>query len=416
MTEPRPRPRARLRARLRTRVGRLPLTRELTVLSLAAFATAIGIGILAPTLPLLARDFGVSNTGAAAVVSAFALARLVCGAVMVRLAHRADTRRVMLWGLAVLAVSSALAGWATSYPVLLSLRIAGGVGSAMFSVSGMALVTRHAPATARARATGVYIGALLLGTALGPAAGIPFAGISLRAKLFCYAVLAALSFLLVLIGLPRGDASRPAEQGTARKRTPLRQFLRGRPYLVVLTLNFAVTWCLGVRGSLIPLHMVENLGESASLVGWVLFSSAVFNILLLPLGGRISDREGWRPVLLTGCALAALGLLTTAAVPQLWALFLGLILFGAGAGILEPPSGAVLAEVSRDGDTTPVALHSTAGDLGMILGPLAMGALADGLSFTWAFAVTTAVMAAPLLLALGPGGREGDERRTGARK
>ena len=61
--------------------SRLP--REVYVLGLIAFCVAVGFGVLVPVLPVFARSFGVDNFEVGAVVSAFALMRLVCSGVTV---------------------------------------------------------------------------------------------------------------------------------------------------------------------------------------------------------------------------------------------------------------------------------------------------------------------------------------------
>ena len=48
------------------------------VLGLIAFCVAVGFGVLVPVLPVFARSFGVGNLEVGAVISAFALMRLVC--------------------------------------------------------------------------------------------------------------------------------------------------------------------------------------------------------------------------------------------------------------------------------------------------------------------------------------------------
>ncbi|MCW2572896.1 MAG: putative major facilitator superfamily transporter, partial [Frankiales bacterium] len=53
------------------------LPRETFVLALVAFCVALGFGIVVPAVPLFALQFGVGTTAAGAVVSAFALMRLV---------------------------------------------------------------------------------------------------------------------------------------------------------------------------------------------------------------------------------------------------------------------------------------------------------------------------------------------------
>ena len=108
---------------------------EVAVLAAVAFFVAAGFGIVAPAIPLFARSFGVSRTAAGAVVSAFALMRLSSALGVGRLVNRIGERIVLGTGIAIVAVSSALAGFASDYVQLLVLRGAGGIGSAMFSVS-----------------------------------------------------------------------------------------------------------------------------------------------------------------------------------------------------------------------------------------------------------------------------------------
>ena len=114
------------------------LPREVRVLVAVAFFVALGFGIVAPALPVFARDFGVGKASAAAVISAFAIMRIAFAFPAGRLLDRFGERIVMATGIGIVAVSSMLAGSAQSYTELITLRGIGGVGSAMFSVSATA--------------------------------------------------------------------------------------------------------------------------------------------------------------------------------------------------------------------------------------------------------------------------------------
>src|SRR4051812_50106445 len=95
---------------------------------------ALGFGLVAPALPLFAREFGVGKAAAGAVVAAFALMRLVMAPFVGRMVNAVGERLLLATGIGVVAVSSALAGLSQSYWQLLVLRGAGGIGSIMFSV------------------------------------------------------------------------------------------------------------------------------------------------------------------------------------------------------------------------------------------------------------------------------------------
>src|SRR5438552_12520026 len=111
------------------------LPREVPILTAVAFTVALGFGIVAPDIPAFARHFGVSTAAAAGVISAFALMRVVGALPAGRLVDRFGEHRVMAIGIALVAVSSVLAGFSGSFAQLIVLRGVGGFGSAMFSVS-----------------------------------------------------------------------------------------------------------------------------------------------------------------------------------------------------------------------------------------------------------------------------------------
>ena len=186
------------------------LPRETFVLALVAFCVALGFGIVVPAVPLFALQFGVSSTAAGAVVSAFALMRLLSGLGGGRLVDRVGERVALLVGLGVVAISSLLAGLSVSYPQLLILRGVGGIGSAVFTIAATSLLLRVASAAQRGQTQSVYRGGFLLGGIIGPAFGGAVIGFSLRAPFFLYAGTLALAMLAAATLLPKA-VLRPVE-------------------------------------------------------------------------------------------------------------------------------------------------------------------------------------------------------------
>ena len=165
---------------------------------------ALGFGLVAPALPLFASEFGVGKAAAGAVVSAFALMRLVMAPFVGRLVNAFGERVLLATGIGVVAVSSALAGLAQSYWQLLVLRGAGGIGSIMFSVSAASLLVRVTPSHLRGRAQGVWAGSFLIGLVAGPAVGT-VATFSLRLPFFLYAGTLVVAGLLGLGALRHSE-------------------------------------------------------------------------------------------------------------------------------------------------------------------------------------------------------------------
>jgi len=157
------------------------------VLGLVAFCVAVGFGVLVPVLPVFARSFGVGNTEVGAVISAFALMRLVSSPFCGWLIKVFSERIIMATGIFIVAISSGLAGISHSYLQLLVLRGVGGIGSAMFTVSAFTLLLTSVEAGVRGRAAGFFQAGFLIGGITGPAVGGALAAISLTAPFFFYA-------------------------------------------------------------------------------------------------------------------------------------------------------------------------------------------------------------------------------------
>ena len=401
---------------------------EVLVLVGIAVVVALGFGVVAPVIPLFAREFGVGQAAASAVVSAFAFMRLVSALGGGALVERFGERRVLGAGIALVALSALLSALAQTYLQLLLLRAAGGVGSAMFTVSALSLLLRCTAPQRRGQASALFQTGFLVGGIAGPTVGGLVAGFSFRAPFVVYAVLLLVAGAIGLTRLPREPEHDDA--GAGRRGgggATLGAAVRTPEYRAAVTCWFGHAWhVFGVRQAVVPLLVVEGLGYDAVWAGVALTVSALVTVLVLVPAGRRVDELGRRPLLLAGTALTAVGfagLALVAAVQAPLPLFLlAMLVLGAGAGLLGPAPGAAagdvvarLGEADRgdddredgdrgDGDAPAggasarrsggkvIAAFQMAGDLGAVSGPLVAGALADGPGFGVAFAVCAGVL------------------------
>ena len=367
---------------------------EVRALVGVGFFVALGFGLVAPAIPLFAREFGVGRTAAGAVISAFALMRLAAAPFVGRLVNAAGERIVLAAGIGVVAVSSALAGLAQAYWQLLVLRGIGGAGSIMFSVSAASLLIRVTPSHLRGRAQGVWAGSFLIGLIAGPALGT-VASFSLRLPFFLYAGTLVIAGSVGLASLRHSELA--ARQTVTVAPLELRTALRQRAYLAALMASFAGDFAVvGARSSLVPQFISDDLQRGPA---WVytafLVVSLVSGALLLPFG-HIADSRGRRPVILGGLALGAVGFF----VLPVWTAEIGLlaamVLLGVAGAADSVAPGAMLGDIVGARGGTVVAVFQMAGDLGAVLGPIAAGALADSAGYGPAFAVSAVVALAPL--------------------
>lgn len=388
------------------RRGELP--REVGVLAVIAFVVALGFGVVAPAIPLFARAFGVGTTAVGLAVSAFAFFRFVSAFSGGTLVERFGERLVLAAGLLIVAVTTGLAGLAGNFPLFLALRAAGGIGSAMFTVAALSLLLRVTPQSHRGRAAATWQGGFILGGIAGPAAGGLLAELSPRLPFFLYS-----GFLLVAgavaVGLLR---TAPAEADPGEEPVPaapdlhagpltLRTALRSRAYVAALVANLGVGWVLfGVRNSLVPLYVTEELDRTVAWAGAGLLVGSLAQALALLRSGRLVDGWGRRPSLILGTAVATGSMAILVLPPAIGAFLLSMAIFGVAASLLGSAPAALVGDLSPARGGRVVAVFQMSADLGAIVGPLAAGWLTDVASYQWAFAATTAVLGAGLLAAL----------------
>ena len=395
------------------------LPREVAVLAAVAFAVAVGYGIVAPAIPVFARQFGVGETLAGLVISAFAFMRFISALAGGFMVERFGERVILTTGILIVAVSTGLAGLAQSYAQLLVLRGVGGIGSAMFTVSAFALLFRVVGGTSRGRASGLFQGGFLIGGLVGPALGGLLTEISLRLPFFVYSATLLVAGAIAAVFLaqarlrPRADPSAaPAEADAAEPiadadepgpEAPLRlaEALRNPAYRAALVSNFSTGWGLfGVRVSLIPLFVTESLHESVFWVGVGFACSAVAQASLLLPAGRYVDRVGRRPALIGGGLVAAASMVLLAFTSALPLFLVAMLMFGVGSAFLGTGPAAVVGDVMRGRGGRVVAAFQMSSDLGAIIGPPLAGQLVSSLAYPWAWSVTACVLLAGVVMAI----------------
>ena len=387
---------------------RAALPWEVWALLAGSFLVAAGYGIVAPALPAFAQSFGVGVTAAAAVVSALPVLRLLFAPVSGRLVARVGERAMYLTGLLVVAASTGACALATSYVQLLVFRGLGGIGSTMFSVSAFSLIFRLAPEGRRGQLSGLFTGAFLLGGISGPVLGGGLVAFDVRAPFLVYAAVLVVATAVVGTLLARSTALGTRIDDPQVTPLTLSGALRFPVYRAALASGLATGWAVqGVRVALVPLFVAVALGREPLWAGIALTVFAAGDGAMLLATSGLSDRVGRRPVVMAGLGIVAVGTACLGLFPNLVVLLVASLVAGAGAGLLQPAQGAAVADLVGSGRSGGPALSGfqMATDVGAIVGPIAAGALAEGLGFSAAFGVSGGVAALALLVWLVAGSR-----------
>jgi len=375
------------------------LPREVSVLIAASFFVAVGFGIVLPAIPVFAKSFGVNNAAIGLMVSAFAITRFASGLISGFMVDKFGERAVFSSGVFMVALFTFLAGLSQSYEQLLFFRAAGGLGSSMFSVAAGSVIMRSVDDANRGRAQSVYQGSFLLGGIAGPAIGGLLSVISLRAPFFVYSGLLLCSGAVAFFFLKGDKIGKEDKNADTSEHTTVREALAMKPYRIALVLSFIGAWVFfGLRASILPIFITEELNSTTAAVGFGLALSAVVQGLILLKAGRCADEKGRRAASIIGAQVVLLGVLLLTFSVHVWMYLLAMAILGFGGAFISITPASIVGDVIKGKGGKVIAIFQMAGDAGMMVGPIIIGAVSDFYSYRTAFGLSAAIFVIALVL------------------
>jgi predicted MFS family arabinose efflux permease len=368
--------------------GRL-FTRQFIALGVSdlAYFTAMGVAIFA--LPLyVTGPVGGDEVGAGFAFGVFAVSALVLRPFAGRITDVYGRLPLLLGGAVLAAVSLALIALAQDLFVIIALRLLAGVAEAAFFVAGFAALADVAPAKRLGEALSYNSLGLYLGIALGPPLGevlVQNWGFSI-AWLGAAALAALAAALTLLIGETREDTSAVTSPDLSPRR-----FIH-RPSIPI-SIGF-ITSLVAIGGFLTfaSLYAVR-IGLSQASIALFLYGAVV--VVCRIAFARVPDRLPSLPL-----GAAALGVIGTGlGLVAVWqspaGLLLGVVIMAVGVSFSTPAFFSAIfstATPSQRGAASGTA--SAALDLGLGLGPIALGLIAGPFGIPWAFGAGAAIAGA----------------------
>jgi ACDE family multidrug resistance protein len=252
---------------------------------------------------------------------------------------------------------------------------------------------RISPADARGRVAGLFSSAFLVGSVGGPVLGSLTAGLGLSAPFSIYGVALLIAAGVVFVSLRHSSLAAPAVD--TEPAVTVRIALRNKAYRSALFSNFATGWSVfGLRIALVPLFITEVLHRGPRISGLALATFAIGNVAAVIPSGHLSDRIGRRTLLIVGLAVSGVGTLLVGLASSLTLFLAAALVAGAAAGIFTSPQQAAVADIigSRARGGTAIATYQMMADCGAIVGSLAVGQIAQHLTFGAAFVISGVIL------------------------
>ncbi len=348
-------------------------------------------------LPSMGADISASAKDMSLIITFYALGLATFQLTTGRMGDIWGRRRIFLWGMGIFTCMCFVLGHVTNVYVMQALRFLQGTGGAMFSASGLAILSMVAPKGQRGKYIGLSASAVYAGIACGPPVAGFIAGIlDWRWLFWANAVASALAFFLMLLtvreewyagkgepfdwrgGIAYGCAmalltfgstllessylAAFALMGTGcallcayvfmelRTEYPLLQvrlLVKNRVFglsCLAAFINYASAF-----GMTFFFSLYAQLVRGMSVLETGLWLSAQFAVqaVVAPLSGQWSERYGASRISALGVALCGLGLLASAFLAQEtpFALFVcAQLILGLGMGLFAAPNTTVIME------------------------------------------------------------------------
>ncbi len=381
------------------RLGRyLGENERLLMITVSTVLVMSGQGVITPVLPLFAAQFGAGVASVGLTLSIFGLARLLLNVPLGLLSDRYGRRVLLVAGPLVSGVGMFGSGLAADIPQLLGWRFIAGAGSAMYMTGAAIYLADISTPANRGHFVATNQGALLVGVSLGPAiGGLVADSYGLRAPFLLVGLAALVASLYGYVRLPE---TRPAQaegrdsDGHAPGARSWVRRLGATNFLAVsaVTASVFLTRAAG-RMTLMPLLASGSFGYSAGDLGVLFAAMALINLLGLAPAALLTDRIGRKWAIVPSGLVVALGLALMAGAASSVQFLTAALVVAIGTTFWGPAPAAYATDLAApELRGLALGLNRSAGDAGMVLGPVLLGALADATSIGWALAANALIV------------------------
>lgn len=359
--------------------------RIFSVLFISVFAAMLGLGIIAPLMPIYAKSLGATGIWLGIIFSGYSLSRAIFMPIIGKLSDRKGRKGFITSGLLLYSVISLAYIVAGNVYYLTTVRLIHGLVSAMVIPVAMAYIGEIAEKGKEGRYMGTFNMALLLGMGSGPfLGGLLNDSFGIASVFYAMAGLTAIAFLISLVFLPDMRFSEATKRANP---VPFKEIIKNNVMRGILLYNIISGMGRGGIMAFLPIF-ASGININPSRVG-VIVSFHVFTMALLqrPLG-RLADKYSRLILVLAGSSLAAIALLLTPITRNFGQLFIISSIMGLGGATSMPPVAAITVEVGqRLGMGVSMGLFNTASSVGMIAAPLVAGVVMDALGIKSVFVV-----------------------------
>lgn len=375
-------------------------TRDFVLMTIVNLFISSGSFMLIPVLPLYARTvMGASEAQIGYIIGIYTLSALLLRPIAGILLDTVGRRPTYLMGLLCFTLLLPFYAWTAALAPLFALRFAHGLTWGVVTTGGNTIASDIVPMARRGEGIGYFGMSFTIAMALGPVLGLVLIQ-KMDYSLLFYTSAATVACTFLLANIVRYPQITPVSRQNARR-------LRADMIIdrrVVPTSLIALV-CSAVYGGLIS-FITLFMEETGIQTGYPLLDSgAVFFLayalgltIVRPFAGRQMDKKGPAGVLGFGFVTLMLGLFGLASVREIIGFLIASFVCGAGMGVILPTVITMvvnMVEPSRRGVANSTFFSAV--DIGVGLGTILLGMVAEAFSITAMYYLCGALIALPLV-------------------
>ena len=335
----------------------------------------LGVGIVAPLLPLYAENLGATGIWIGIIFAGFSISATTVTPIAGRLSDRSGRKLFLSTGLFCYSIISLGYIWADSVSQLTLVRLIHGVAAGMILPVAQAYVGDISPPGEEGKWMGYFNAAFFTGLGCGPLmGGVLTDHFGMNVAFSTMGGLNLLAFLVVALFL-REVRQRKMAPGLrpSFKEMSTSDMIKG-----IFSFRLAFSLGRGAFATFLPIFAGIYIGLSPTLIGILIAVNILLMSLLGIYGGDIADRFNRRILVIVG-SLANLTYLTLIPLGGNFWQLLGICALGGVSGAIAMPAASALTveEGKKFGMGSTMAIFGMAFSIGMAIGPLLSGVIAD---------------------------------------
>jgi DHA1 family multidrug resistance protein-like MFS transporter len=380
--------------------------RILAWICLLIFVNQLGFGSIVPAVPLYARSFDVPLWAIGLTIAAYGFARFLVGLPAGLISDRYGRRYALALGGAITVIGNVMCALAPSYLPFLFARFIAGFGAGLVITASQIMLADISTPERRGRIMATYGGVFSFAVGIGPLPGGYLADqFGLSAPFWAYSIMGLGAAIIAWFRVPETRLLRaPAASVTPHGQPPaikpsfaaqMRILTRQPGFLLISLVGFAGFFSrTGGLFSIIPVLGQERLGLTPDQIGLGLATISVMAVILAYPSGALADKYGRKLMIVPSTIMTGISMLLFLSAPSFFWFMVASFAWSIATGIGSSAPGAYAADITPPGmNAAAMSTFRMISETGYVIGPLALGALADLFGANTALGTTAVFMA-----------------------